>query len=598
MSKNLIAPSTIPCPLRLNALTRSGDEALAWAGRSLNWRQLDEYVSSAGRSLKERGVRPGERVAIVSPNCVEYIIVLFALWRVKAVACLLSPRLPSEGILRALKDLKVKVILSGQSPSPNPSPEGRGNAMASPPPGGGARGGEKFRQFNFFELIRFDARDAFFSSLSTEELKIELNQDTAILFTSGTSAEPKAALLSYGNFYWSALGANMRIPLNPGDRWLLSLPLYHVGGLGIVFRALAAGAAVYVPKEKEDWGQWLVREKITHVSLVATQLYRLFNSPPLTPPPGGGEALIKSPTKEGESIVFPLPSGEGRGEGKKKANFNFSYLKVVLLGGSAIPRDLLKEALAHNLPIFLTYGLTEMASQVATGRLVDPDKPCVQILPYREMKISPDGEILVRGETLFKGYVGKFSPPLTPPQRGGETQWLPLPPGEGRGEGKGWFPTGDFGFLDAEGCLSVTGRKDNLFISGGENIQPEEIERSLEKIPGVIRAVVVGFEDREFGFRPAAFVQFKEDREMSAEELRKFLGPSLPRFKIPTVFYTWPEKFTPPLTPPQRGGEENNASQKRGNENSNPLPPGEGKINRKFFAELLTSGRGRLRPIA
>jgi O-succinylbenzoic acid--CoA ligase len=126
---------------------------------------------------------------------------------------------------------------------------------------------------------------------------------------------------------------------------------------------------------------------------------------------------------------------------------------------------------------------------------------------------------MVRGETLFAGYV------------------------EGEGldrtlDAEGWFHTGDLGELDGEGNLHVWGRLDNLFISGGENIQPEEIEAALERIDGVERAIVVPVPDSEFGERPAAFVQMTDD-EPDPGRLIGALEEALPRFKVPVAFYGW-----------------------------------------------------------
>jgi O-succinylbenzoic acid--CoA ligase len=141
-------------------------------------------------------------------------------------------------------------------------------------------------------------------------------------------------------------------------------------------------------------------------------------------------------------------------------------------------------------------------------------------LPWREVSISERGEILVRGETLFVGYVE------------GEESDRPL-------DADGWFHTGDLGELDEDGYLRVGGRMDNLFISGGENVQPEEVEEALCRLEGIDEAVVVPVPDEEFGARPVAFVR-ATGRE--PEELERELEPLLPRFKIPIAFHPWPEE--------------------------------------------------------
>jgi O-succinylbenzoic acid--CoA ligase len=203
-----------------------------------------------------------------------------------------------------------------------------------------------------------------------------------------------------------------------------------------------------------------------------------------------------------------------------------------LLGGSAIPRTLIEQSLTLSLNLYLSYGLTEMSSQVATGKVTEAGKSCVKILPYRQLRISDEGEILVKGEVLFKGYVT------------GTKLHLPfcdvIASGAKQSPNSGWFATGDMGQIDPQGCLTVTGRRDNMFISGGENIHPEEIEKALLGIKGITEAVVVPKQDNEFGHRPMAFIKYGGE-PLPEDYLVKCLQADLPRFKIPTAFHPWPE---------------------------------------------------------
>ena len=332
---------------------------------------------------------------------------------------------------------------------------------------------------------------------------------STIIFTSGSSGFPKAVIHTLANHFFSALGANRVMPLNPGDRWLMSLPLFHVGGLAIFFRSLISGASIVIPAKNKSLIQNIEKNKVTHLSLVPTQLQRI------------------------------LKTGEGRESLHK--------LKLILLGGSTIPESLIEHFSKLGLKIQTTYGSTEMASQVATSSPVKTKKgwlPAGKVLPYREVRISSQNEIELRGKTLFCGYLSESG--LKKPFNN-----------------QGWFSSGDTGYLiknnkkedlnriDLEkktnspqlavqnDYLIVTGRKDNMFISGGENIHPEEIERSLLQFPDTERVVVVAVKDPEFGQRPVAFV---ESSVLASEhELRKFLEKSLPRFKIPELFLPWPE---------------------------------------------------------
>jgi O-succinylbenzoic acid--CoA ligase len=216
-----------------------------------------------------------------------------------------------------------------------------------------------------------------------------------------------------------------------------------------------------------------------------------------------------------------------------------SSLKVILLGGAPIPPVLMQQASEAGLPVYPTYGLTEMTSQVSTASPDFPHEP--RLLPYRQIQLTDDGTVCVRGETLFLGYVT---------QDGIER---PL-------DADGWFHTGDIGRIDSRGYVRVLGRKDNMFISGGENIHPETIEAALLGIKGIEESVVVPVEDAEFGHRPIAFLRYRADFNLSEAEselseearfgfdhhsLSAELEKTLPRFMLPLVYYPWPHGYSP-----------------------------------------------------
>jgi O-succinylbenzoic acid--CoA ligase len=380
---------------------------------------------------------------------------LLALIRAGCVACPLSTRLPPGGVAPLLEKAACRALISSDEELPE------------------ATGVRKLRPEEL--LADEPARGQ-----PSEPLHIALDRPSTIVFTSGSSGAPKAALHTFGNHYYSALGSNANIELALGDRWLHSLPHYHVGGLSILFRCLLAGATVALPEPGAPLGEAVAGA--THVSLVSTQLLRLL-----------------------------------------REDFDPGELKAILLGGGPIPPPLIDEAASRGLPIYTSYGLTEMASQVTAtppGASREELRTSGRPLPHREVAISGRGEILVRGETLFAGYVE------------GDSVHRPL-------DADGWFHTGDLGELDDNGYLSVRGRKDNLFVSGGENIQPEEIEETLSGLDGVQGAVVVPVSDPEFGARPVAFVRAVEGGA-DRETLTRALEEVLPRFKIPVAFYPWP----------------------------------------------------------
>jgi O-succinylbenzoic acid--CoA ligase len=395
-------------------------------------------------------------VAIYLPKDERYVALLLAVIRAGHVACPVSDRLPPNSVAQLLEraacaalicdDDKVLHAVGSNLHKPRPEP-----LLAE-------------------------------SHQRTEPEDIPLERPATIIFTSGSTGVSKAALHTFGNHYHNALGSNANITLRSGDRWLHSLPLYHVGGLSILFRCLLAGAAIALPKHGTPIGEAIARLGATHVSLVSTQLLRLL-----------------------------------------REEADLSALEAVLMGGGPVSASLIDEAVTRGLPIHTTYGLTEMASQVTTtppGASPEALRTAGRVLPNREVSISENSEILVRGKSLFAGYVE------------GEKTDRPL-------DADGWFHTGDLGGLDENDYLRVVGRKDNLFVSGGENIQPEEVEEVLCRLDGIEEAVVVPVPDPEFGHRPVAFVRTDDGGDGDpAPELEKIL----PRFKLPVAFYPWPEE--------------------------------------------------------
>ena len=207
----------ITCPLSLAAEKYPETLALIQDTKTLSYKELEARVSDIVERLGDFEFEKHERIAIVLPNSISYIIVLFALWRMGLVACPVSTRLPNAAIKKLLKKINCDWIIT--------SPDDVALVSGAPQ-----------KKISIWDISTYRRRKP-----SKPAKKISLNQDAAIFFTSGSTAEPKAALLSYGNLYYNAMGSNENIPFGPADRWLLMLPLYHVGGVGILFRALLGG---------------------------------------------------------------------------------------------------------------------------------------------------------------------------------------------------------------------------------------------------------------------------------------------------------------------------------------------------------------------
>jgi O-succinylbenzoic acid--CoA ligase len=274
---------------------------------------------------------------------------------------------------------------------------------------------------------------------------------------------------TYGNHRASALASAWNLGVDPDDRWLSVLPLFHVGGLAILIRSAVYGTAAVVHDgfDVDHVRDSLERGDATLVSLVSTMLQRLRES-----------GLTEAPA-----------------------------LRAALLGGGPVPRDLLEWAADAGLPVLQTYGMTETSSQIATlgaeealARTGSAGRP----LPGVELRIGEGGEILVRG-------------PMVSPSAIGED---------------GWLHTGDRGRLDGDGFLYVEGRIDDTIVTGGENVMAAEVEDALRSHPAVADAAVVGRPDPEWGEAVTAFVVLDadvEDAELIRHCRERLAGYKAPR---------------------------------------------------------------------
>jgi len=289
------------------------------------------------------------------------------------------------------------------------------------------------------------------------------------VFTSGSSGRPKIVRLGYAALLAAAEAHAAALPWTDDDRWVLTLPLGHVGGLSILTRSLFArrpvvlGPARFDPDALRDA---IARHRGTLLSLVPAMLERLMDRPP---PP---------------------------------------TLRAVLLGGASARPERVAAAREAGWPVLPTYGMSETCAQVCTQRLGDERPDGVgPPMPGVRVRIR-DGAIEVAGPTLLCGYLDA-PPPLV----------------------DGWYPTGDLGHLDADGHLHVTGRADARIITGGENVDPTEVERALLAHPAIREAVVLGVPDPRWGQRVVAVIV--ADPPPDADAIALHLEPRLARFKHP-----------------------------------------------------------------
>ena len=452
--------------------------ALQISDRTLSFNECNSIAEGIASRLSSTGIRSGDIVATISPNTPELAMLLLGLLKAGIIAAPLNYRFPEHLLSKTIKKLRPSLIVtSGTTSLP------------------GSISITELLDSNSLGTVLHATTStvpnnkAVVAMPSKAENMETMNQPVTIIHTSASSGEAKAAVHSFANHWYSALGSYENIPFGAGDCWLLSLPLFHIGGYSLLFRSLISGGSLAIGKPDESLKQSLQNFPLTHLSVVPTQLYRLLTD------------------KESTSFLRTM--------------------KAVLLGGSSAPKLLIEEAVRQHIPLYLSYGSTEMSSQIATtpAPIQGIQENSGRLLPYRELKVSQDGELLVKGVCLFQGYLreGKIQPQT---------------------DNNGWFHTSDIGSVSDNGTLTVAGRKDNMFIAGGENIHPEEIETALMMIDGILEALVVPTPDQEYGQRPVAFIKTAEAEKPDDSTITEAMRSMVGKLKSPTHYYRVDEWVT------------------------------------------------------
>nr|WP_290670182.1 o-succinylbenzoate--CoA ligase [Ardenticatena sp.] len=441
--------------------------ALIWREQVWTYGELHSAVNQLAAQLRTAGVEAGARVATLLPNSPAAVMVLHAVLRVGATLVPLNTRLTTAELAWQIARTTPALLVYNHATASQAEPLGNEVPLfdVDTPP-------ERTSVAETFTPLPFDGVQA-------------------IVFTSGTTGRPKGAMLTLANHFWSATASAWRLGVQRNDCWLLCMPLYHVGGMAILLRSALYGTAVCLHERFDTDAvlQALDSGSVTLVSVVPTMLKRLLDA-----------------------------------HGDRPFH---SAVRTVLVGGAATPPALLERALSAGIPVALTYGLTEAASQVATAA---PDE--VRALPGTvgaplwgtTVRIVRDdgtlaaagevGEIVVRGPTVMRGY------------------WRD-PDATAHTLRDGWLHTGDMGYLDDAGRLWMMQRRTDLIVSGGENVYPSEVEGVLLRHPAVEAVCVVGMPDAEWGEVVTAVIQPREKAACDVDDIRAFCRRHLAGYKCP-----------------------------------------------------------------
>ena len=433
--------------------------ALSFEDRQWTFAELNGIALEYAGKLAAAGVGKDSRVAFLSKSHPKFVMLMYACMHIGCEMVMLNERLSKVELAYQLNDSEAELALVDDALQ---------GKIDSP------------LQMLFSELEKKEGL------VFTPETEWPSERTISIMYTSGTTGNPKGVRQTAENHFSSSVSSALNIGVAPDDVWLCTVPLFHISGFSILMRSLIYGMGVRLhPKfDTEQCAYELQGGLVTHMSVVGVTLER-----------------ILATLKELDLEVSPR-------------------FKVMLAGGGPIPSNYIHRAGSYGMSVLQTYGMTETSSQTTTLQPDDADrkvgssgKPLFlyQVRIGGALKPGDIGEIHIRGPQVSPGYIGKFA--------GRDVQQ------------DGWLHTGDMGYLDDEGFLYVVDRRSDLIVSGGENIYPAEIEKVLLEHPAVREAGVCGTKNEQWGEVPVAFVVLKDDVEK--QELVEFCQMRLASYKVP-----------------------------------------------------------------
>jgi fatty-acyl-CoA synthase len=413
--------------------------AIRFAGRSITWAELDERSSIVAANLAGRGLRAGDRIALLALNCPEWIEVTIAAWKLAAIIVPLNVRFTAREVAFVVNDAGASVVVTDSA-----LVAGCAELDAA------------------VIVLRADDVAAMTAAASTRSAMKTSDETAAFLcYTSGTTGDPKGAILTHGSWNVASQGWAQAIELTRADRVALPFPLAFTGGLAVFLFTYWAGAR-------------LVLEPTADVD----RLIALFEEERVT-------ALLAVPIIHQQVADHP-----------RFATADLSSWRIASSGGAPVPVPLIERIQARGIPMFQGFSLTEASAAASilpghdairkvgsAGLAVVHGSIGIVDDEGRPVPAGVVGEITVGGPQIMQGY------------------WN-LPAESAVALANGVLHTGDLGYLDDDGYLFVVDRKKDMLISGGLNVYPAEIERALAGLAGIVEVAVIGVPDPRWGETP------------------------------------------------------------------------------------------------
>lgn len=473
--------------LERNAELFPDKEAIVFEKRRITYKELNERVNALANALLKLGIKKGDIVSILLNNCSEYIEITFAVNKIGAVWLPLNYRLAGEEFKYMLNNSEAKLIFSEKEFI------GTINGIS-----------QDLSYLHVFVTLEQNGEQGWinYNQLIDENLgktvghvDIELDDLHRLMYTSGTTADPKGVMLTYGNLYWKNIGHILMFNITSEDKAISVGPLYHVGGMDLPATSLLyVGGTVVILKRFDTIKtlETIEKEKITCTWFAPVMINMLFQEQDFD-------------------------------------KYDVSSMRFIIDGGEKMPLPLINKVKEKfpNAWFADAYGLTETASgdtfldkTKMIEKIGSVGKPVVQLRVRvvdeqdNDVPAGQLGEIVLKGPKVFNGY------------------WK-NPEATAEALKSGWFHTGDIGYLDEEGYLYIEDRKKDIIISGGENISSLEVERVIYGNPKVLEVAVVGIPHPKWLEVPKAYVVLKKGEILTAEEVKELCVQKLAKFKVP-----------------------------------------------------------------
>jgi acyl-CoA synthetase (AMP-forming)/AMP-acid ligase II len=487
-------PPTVPAAVRRAARLWPDEDAVVESGQRVSWAALADRMTRAARAYVASGVRPGDRVALWAPNSLDWIVAALGVYAAGAVLVPVNTRFKGTEAAHVLRTAGARLLVTvtdflgadyiGMLGSDPDLLGALDVVVLSGPPGDAT------------PWTRFLERGRETDGSDSPEERLGPDDVSDIIFTSGTTGRPKGAVLTHGASTRSYVAWSENVGLRHGDRYLVVYPFFHCAGLKSAVLACILTGATIVPCP--------VFDVATVMDLVVRERISMLPGPP---------TLYQSLLNEDLS------------------GYDTSSLRLAVTGAASVPVDLVRR-MREDLgfaSVVTAYGLTETTGTVSTCRHDDPIEVIANTsgrpLPGMEVRVvdragtdvpaGEAGEVWVRGYAVMRGY---FNAP--------EATAEAFTP-------DGWLRTGDVGVLDARGNLRITDRITDMFIVGGFNAYPAEIENLMSRHPDVAQVTVVGVPDERLGEVGFAYVIPRQGSAPTEAELIAWCRKEMANFKVP-----------------------------------------------------------------